>query len=66
MGGIPVSLLVSGTPRKIEEYVKKLLEEVKPGGGIILAPDIGAGIPRETPVENIKALINAVEKYGRY
>jgi uroporphyrinogen-III decarboxylase len=63
MGGIPMSLIVSGTPEKIEEYVKNLLEQVKPGGGFILSANIGTA-PRETPIENITALIEAVEKYG--
>ena len=65
MGGIPMGLLVGGTPMKIEEYIKNLLEEVKPGGGFILAPGVGTA-PSETPVENIHALIEAVEKYGYY
>jgi len=64
MGGIPVSLMVSGTPEKIEEHVKKIIDAVKPEGGFILAP--AAELPRGTPVENVRALINAVEKYGRY
>jgi len=62
-GGVPISLLVTGTPEIIEEYVKNLLEQVKPGGGFILSTDIGTA-PRETPIENIHALIEAVEKYG--
>lgn len=65
MGGIPISLIISGTPEKIDAYVKDLLEEVKPGGGFILAPSI-ATAPPETPLENIRALIDAVERYGRY
>ncbi|MCG0276661.1 MAG: hypothetical protein L5655_11020 [Thermosediminibacteraceae bacterium] len=63
MGGIPMSLIVGGTPEKIKEYVKNLMEQVKPGGGFILSTNIGTA-PRETPVENITALIEAVEKYG--
>lgn len=63
MGGIPISLIVGGTPETIKEYMKKLLEQVKPGGGFILSPNIGTA-PKETPVENITALIEAVEKYG--
>lgn len=66
MGGVPLSLLLSGTPEKIDEHVKNLLEEVKPGGGFILSSGTGIGFPREGPVENIKAMIDAVEKYGRY
>jgi len=63
MGGIPATLLVGGTPAKIEEYVKNLLEQVKPGGGFILASSIEI-VPSNTPPENISALIETVEKYG--
>ena len=63
MGGIPISLIASGTPEEIDKYVKDLLEKVKPGGGFILAPGVAAA-PADTPIENINALIEAVEKYG--
>lgn len=63
MGGIPMSLIVGGTPDSIKEYMKNLIEQVKPGGGVILSPTIGTA-PKETPIENIYALIEAVEKYG--
>ena len=65
MGGVPISLIASGTPEKIDEFVKDLLEKVKPGGGFILTAGVGA-VPAETPPENITALIEAVEKYGKY
>ncbi|HHX04379.1 MAG TPA: hypothetical protein GX733_08850 [Tissierellia bacterium] len=64
-GGLPISLIVSGTPEKIDEYIKELFEQVKPGGGFILSPSIGTA-PAETPLENIRAVIDAVEKYGYY
>jgi uroporphyrinogen-III decarboxylase len=66
MGGIPVSLLIGGTPNKIEEYIKKLMVEVKPGGGFIVATDTMLGLTSQTPIENIKAMLAAVEKYGKY
>ncbi len=62
MGGIPVSLLHSGTPKKIDEYVKKLLKATAPNEGLILAPGV-AEITPETPDANLKALINAALKY---
>lgn len=65
MGGVPISLIVTGNPAKIDAYVKELLEKMKPGGGFIVSTSVGIA-PRETPVENIHALINAVEKYGKY
>jgi len=65
MGGVPISLIVGGTPEKINGYVEDLLAEMKPGGGYILTTSVGI-VPRETPVENIHALISAVEKHGKY
>jgi len=65
MGGLPVSLVASGTPETIDEYIKNLLEKVKPGGGFILTTGVGS-LPAETPLENITAVIEAVEKYGKY
>lgn len=65
MGGLPIPLMIGSTPEKIEEYIKELLKDVMPGGGFILAPGVGE-IPGETPIENIKAIINAIEKYGKY
>jgi len=64
MGGVPVSLLTGGTPEKIEEYIKNLLSQIKPEGGFILAPGINE-LPH-VPIENVRAYINAVLKYGVY
>ncbi|MEM2394611.1 MAG: uroporphyrinogen decarboxylase family protein [Candidatus Bathyarchaeia archaeon] len=63
-GGIPPTLLLNATPEKVEEYVRDLLKEMMPGGGFILASS--TAIPAETPVENIRAVMRAVEKYGVY
>jgi len=65
MGGLPIPLMISSTPEKIEEYIRELLKDVMPGGGFILAPGV-AEIPGETPVENMKAIIKSVEKFGKY
>lgn len=65
-GGLPISLVIGGTPEKIDSYIKELFEKVKPnGGGFILAAGVSAA-PRDTPVENLHAVIKAVEKYGWY
>ncbi|HHV83748.1 MAG TPA: hypothetical protein GXX43_08850 [Tepidanaerobacter syntrophicus] len=63
MGGIRMSLLVSGTPQEIDDFIKDLLKKMKPGGGFILAAGVNVA-PANTPPENIHALIEAVEKYG--
>jgi hypothetical protein len=65
MGGMPISLLVSGTPEQIDEHIRNLMGKVKSGGGFILALGVG-NVPRETPIENIKALLEAGQKYGKY
>jgi len=65
MGGVPISLVVNGTPEKIDNYVKELMEQVKPGGGFIMTTGVG-NAPRETPPENISALLEAGIKHGKY
>jgi hypothetical protein len=64
-GGIDVGVVISGTPAKIDEYMKALLGDMMPGGGYICGPNVG-NLPRETPIENIAAVYEAVEKYGKY
>jgi len=64
-GGITPGQLVGWTPERIEEYVKKLVEEIGPEGGLILAPGT-AEIDPASPDANLRALINAVLKYGTY
>jgi len=65
MGGIPSTLLIGGTPEKIEEYVKNLLREVGPEPGFILSTGV-AEIDPTTPAENLKALLNTLFKYGEH
>jgi len=65
MGGIPASLLIGGSSAKVEEYTKKLLEDLKPGGGFILNGS-EVGIPDEAKPENVKAMVETTVKYGKY
>jgi hypothetical protein len=64
-GGIDVGVVISGTPAEIDEYIKRLLGDMMPGGGFILGPNVG-NLPRNTPIENVAAVYEAVEKYGKY
>ena len=64
VGGPPSSLFIGGTPAKVEEYVRDLLEDVKPGGGFMLSPAVS--IPGNARPENVRALLRAVEKHGVY
>jgi len=65
MGGVPTSLLIGGTPEKIDEYIKDLLSKIKPEGGFILSPGVNE-LPKTTSVANVRAYINAALKYGVY
>ena len=64
-GNVPASLLIGGPPKAVEEYVKKCIEGCKDGGGYLVDGGVG-GIPNESKHENVKAMTDAVHKYGWY
>lgn len=51
--------LTKGSPKEVESEVKRAIE----GGADLIEPS--CGIPPETPTANIKAMVEAVKKYGR-
>jgi uroporphyrinogen-III decarboxylase len=63
-GGIPNDLLAYGNPYEVEEYVKKLIDTVGKDGGYII--DAAAILQDDARVENVKAITDAVLKYGEY
>ncbi|MET1123763.1 MAG: uroporphyrinogen decarboxylase family protein [Archaeoglobaceae archaeon] len=65
VSGPPNSLLIGGTPQKVEDFMKSLLEDCKEGG-MMIWPGVDGGISRDARPENIKAVIEAVKKYGKY
>jgi hypothetical protein len=63
-GNVPISLLTAGSPSEVEDYCKKLIQVCGKNGGFILTTSTtGYG---ETKPANVKAMIDSVEKYGRY
>ncbi len=64
-GNVPGSLMATGTPQQMEEYVKKIIEGCKAGGGLIIDGGV-SGIVDEAKPENVKAMTDAVFKYGMY
>ncbi len=64
-GNVPASLLITGTPLQVEEHVKELIAGCAEGGGYILDGGV-TGIPDEAKLENVKAMTDAVFKYGIY
>lgn len=63
-GNVPVAMLCAGSPSEVEEYCKKLIQVCGKNGGFILTASTG-GYGEMKP-ENVKAMIDSVEKYGRY
>jgi len=64
MGGVPHGLLQVGSPSEVEEVVENLIKTCGKDGGLIVSTS--TGITHEAKPENVKAMIDAVKKYGRY
>jgi uroporphyrinogen decarboxylase len=60
----PTGVLHGGTPEEVEEACRQVIEKAAPGGGFILGSS--GSVARHTPVENLKAMVRACEKYGTY
>jgi uroporphyrinogen-III decarboxylase len=63
-GGVPASLLVSGTPAQVADHCKRLIDEVGRDGGYIV--DASVGIPDEARHENVRAMFETTREYGVY
>jgi hypothetical protein len=62
-GGVPVSLLVTGTPERVREHCRRLIETVAKKGAFIM--DASSGLDDARP-ENVRALFDATREYGGY
>ncbi|NSW92044.1 MAG: hypothetical protein HPY74_15470 [Firmicutes bacterium] len=58
------TIMPFGTPEDVEETVKRMIETVGKGGGLVIAPT--HLLEPEVPWKNIEALVKAVHKYGKY
>ena len=64
-GGIDTHrVLPYGTPDEVRQEVKRVIEALGPGGGYLLASV--HTIMNDVPPENVLAMVDAVEEYGRY
>jgi len=64
LGNIDPMLIHSGTPEQIREATRQVIEKLAPHRGLIIQD--GSNIPPGTPLENINAMTEAAELYGRY
>ena len=59
MAGVSIQqLLPFGTPQQVRDEVRRLLDDLGPGGGYIIAPS--HEMPGDIPLENMLALIETV------
>lgn len=64
-GGIDTqSILPFGTPDQVRDEVKRCMDVLAPGGGLVVAAI--HNIRPEVPPENIVAMIEAVQEFGQY
>ena len=64
MGNVPITLLQAGSPQDVEEYCKKLITVCGKDGSFILR--CSTDYTQEAKPENVKAMIDSVNKYGWY
>jgi uroporphyrinogen-III decarboxylase len=57
-------MLQVGSPSEVEDYVKKLIQTAGKDGGFIMTTS--TGVTHEAKPENVRAMIEATKKYGRY
>lgn len=64
-GGVETqNILPNGTPEQVRQNVKKNIEILKQGGGYVF--NTVHNIQAEVPAENIIAMCDALQEYGRY
>jgi MtaA/CmuA family methyltransferase len=60
----PANVLERGAPEAVTAKSREAIDILAPGGGFILGP--GCALTPETPENNVLALLESAEKYGRY
>ena len=62
-GAFPANAVVYGTPQSIDKKIKEYLDILAPGGGYMFSTSYAI---EGCPEENMEAMLEAVEKYGKY
>ncbi len=64
-GGLGVqSVLPFGTPEQVREHVRQTIRTLGQGGGLIVGPS--HVLERDTPLQNIFAMLDAMDEFGKY
>ena len=58
------TLMLTGTPEEVAAASRKAIDDAAAGGGFILSTGDQCG--RDTPDENIRAMVRTAREYGRY
>jgi len=64
VGNIDMDLLVHGIPEEVEDLVKERMERLKPTGNYLISSS--NSLTDDMKPENVKAMILAIKKYGKY
>ncbi len=64
-GDIPPSLLITGKPQEVKDYVKELIDMFSDTGALIIDGAV-EGIPAQSKPENVEAMMETVFEYGVY
>ena len=62
-GGFPAALLDWGTPEKVRDEAKRIIDICAPGGGFIFETSCGMGNCKK---ENVEAMFDTVREFGKY
>jgi uroporphyrinogen decarboxylase len=64
LGNVNPLLIHSGTPEDVRQATRTVIEKLAPSRGLIVQD--GNNIPPGSPIENINAMMEAAECYGKY
>jgi uroporphyrinogen decarboxylase len=64
IGNISPALIHTGTPEQVRQATREVIEKLAGYRGLIIQD--GNNIPPGSPLENINAMMEAAERYGRY
>ena len=64
-GDIPPSLLITGKPEEVKDYVKRLIDMFSDTGTLIIDGAV-EGIPVQSKEENVEAMMETVFEFGVY